>query len=325
MTVSIARFLILSIVLTACNLSATPATESLQVIISATPAAESTDDNIALAESVIVDITAVPIANSTQTTTQFVSEQSQSNEDYVYVGNPMPAPSNSCYVYTTGDFNVNIRVAQSETSAILGQLRANQWIPIRSSVNGWFGIDMPNTPVNGAYIANGATTLSSTCSCGVASCSTIANTGTCDVTSSATEVTSIYAEPANWSSIVGQLEPSTAYTAIAQSTSGWYELIDGGWVPPSFLRTPDTGCRHLPTITYDAPLFKCELVNTTDEIATILRAPDGEYFGRFAPNLRLGVIKHDGDWYQVYVAAFENAGWVDGSAMSLAGDCGDFE
>ena len=123
---------------------------------------------------------------------------------------------------------------------------------------------------------------------------------------------------------MGEIIPETNYSVVAQSSSGWYQLETGGWIPPSYVKSPSEGCNNLIMITYDAPLFDCELVNTTSEIAPILKDPDGEYFGRFGVGLSLGIIKKEGDWMQVYVPAFSNAGWVDGSEMSLVGDCENY-
>jgi uncharacterized protein YgiM (DUF1202 family) len=241
-----------------------------------------------------------------------------------YTGSPHPAPAGICYVYTAGDFNVNIRDGQSETAPILGQLLANQWVPVRHIVNGWFGVDLPNTPVDGAYVASGPTQLVSTCQCDDISCQSGFTPASCDLSTHANTTTQIHSEPSNWSSIVGNVIPETTYRAIARSSNGWYQLETGGWIPPNFVTsTNNDSCRNLLTITYDAPTFKCSLVNTTSEIIAILKDPDGEYFGRFGVGLDLGVIKKQENWYQVYVAAYSNAGWVDGSNMSLVGECDD--
>lgn len=248
------------------------------------------------------------------------------NNNWYYAGNPLPAPTGGCYVSTAGDFNVNIRAGQSETATILGQLLANHWLPVHHFTNGWFGVDLPNTSVDGAYISSGPAQLSPTCTCTNLSCTIRTNPFTCEFSSHPNTVTKIYTEPANWSKVVGQLTTTETYTAVAQSSSGWYQLEIGGWVAPSYLKLPDDGsCRNLPTITYDAPIFECELVNTTNEIVAILNAPDGDYFGRFWQNNRMGVISREGKWVQVYVAAFENAGWVDATDMSLSGACDDFQ
>lgn len=248
------------------------------------------------------------------------------NNDRFYAGNPMPAPASGCYVYTAGDFNVNIRAAQSETSTILGQLLANHWISVRHFTNGWFGVDLPNTPVDGAYISSGPAQLSPTCTCTDLSCTIRTGPIVCDLSTHPNTVTQVYTEPSNWSKVVGQLTTGETYTAIARSSSGWYQLEIGGWVPSNYLKlSADGSCHNLPVISYDAPIFDCELVNTTDDIVTIVNAPDGDYFGRFWPNNQLGVISRQGKWVQVYVAAFENAGWVDATGMAFAGDCDNFQ
>jgi len=119
------------------------------------------------------------------------------NDNWYYAGNPMPAPPSGCFVFTAGDFNVNIRVAQSETSTILGQLRANHWIPVRHLINGWFGITAPNTPIDGAYIASGPLQLSSTCLCTDVSCTVRTDAISCELTTHANTVTKVRTEPAN--------------------------------------------------------------------------------------------------------------------------------
>ncbi len=243
-----------------------------------------------------------------------------------YAGNPQPYPSDGCYVYTAGNFNVNIRSAQSETSERLGQLYANSWLPVDFFINGWFGVDLPNTPIDGAYISNGPVRLSATCICDEFSCQKSQLISTCEITTHSNNTkTLIYTEPANWSTVVGELTHGTVYTATGTSTSGWYQLYNGGWVPANYLKilSPDA-CRNAPKIPYSGPLLDCDLVNTTDEIATIRVEPDGEYYGRFRNGLSLGIIKREGDWYQLYVPAFESAGWVDGSAMTLSGNCDSF-
>lgn len=247
-----------------------------------------------------------------------------------YAGNPQPypsAPSRGCYVYTAGDFPVNIRVAQSETASRIGQLRANQWIMVKNFINGWFGVDLPGTPIDGAYIANGPVRLTSYCTCNEVGCSTHSDpVPICTFTTHSGETTYIYSEPANWTRIRGSLVTGENYQAIAQSSSGWYQLEVGGWVPANYLQMRDgNACRLLPTIPYDPPIFDCELVNTTGEIQTIYTGLNGDYYGRFGSGLRLGIIQNDGNWYQVYVPAFSSAGWVDGTNMGLSGDCSEFE
>jgi len=248
--------------------------------------------------------------------------------DLYYVGNPQPYPPLGCFVYTVGDFPVNIRLAQSETASRIGQLRANQWIPVDSVVNGWFGVHLPGTPIDEAYISNGPVYLSSNCQCDEFSCQqTTPPTTTCDITTHAdSPITNVHVEPANWSRVVGQLVAGDAYRGVAESTSGWYQLENGGWVAPNYIRRLVSGaCQNLPRIEFGHPGFDCELVNTKGEIQTIYTEPNGDYYGRFPIDMELGLIKREGDWYQVYVPAFNSAGWVNGGAMALAGTCGDFD
>jgi len=245
-----------------------------------------------------------------------------------YAGNPQPYPPVGCFVYTVGDFPVNIRTGRSETASRIGQLRANQWLPVDSVVNGWFGVHLPGTPIDGAYISNGPVYLSSNCQCDEFSCQqTAPSTATCDITTYVdSPVTNVHVEPANWSRTVGQLVAGEVYRAIAESTSGWYQLEIGGWVAPNYIRRLVSGaCQNLPKIEFGHPRFDCELVNTIGEIQTIYTEPNGEYYGRFPIDMQLGLIKRDGDWYQVYVPAFNSAGWVNGSAMRLADNCAEFE
>gem|GEM_PF-2552114 len=244
--------------------------------------------------------------------------------DLYYTGNPQPYPPEGCFVYTAGDFPVNIRVAQSETATRIGQLRANQWIPVDSFVNGWFGINLPNTPIDGAYIASGPAQLTSTCRCDEFSCTPItpSSNTTCYIsTLSADKITKVHTDPGNWTTVVGQLVHGEQYKATTQSTSGWYQLEIGGWVPSNYLGLASESCRNLPTIDYGHPDFKCELVNTTGEIQTIYTEPNGDYYGRFGSGLRLGLIKQEGDWNQVYVPAFNSAGWVKHNNMTISGPC----
>ena len=314
--------MLLLITLMACNLSSTAGTELqlTEVIITATSKPSQASEFIAPGVTDDNSVTNLPPNQL------IVSDNDTQLDDLYYTGNPLPAPSDICYVFTAGDFNVNIRAAQSVTATILGQLRANHYIRVRNIVNDWFSIDAPNTPVDGAYISSGPVQLVSTCRCTNISCCIYAGPLVCELTGHANTITKIYTEPANWSQVVGELTAGQPYRTVAQSTSGWYQLEIGGWVPSNYLQVSSgENCRHLPTIAYDGPILGCELVNTTSEIVVITNAPDGDYFGRFGVNLQLGIIKREGNWYQVYVPAFSNAGWVNGSNMTLAGDCGDFE
>ncbi len=252
----------------------------------------------------------------------------EANINLYYAGYPQPYPPEGCFVHTAGDFPVNIRTGQSEDASRIGQLRANQWLPVDYIVNGWFGVNLPNTPIDNAYIASGPAILTRTCSCTEFTCKPVTAPGqTCWIeTHSANIVTRIHVEPANWSDTYGGLLFGETYEVTTQSDGGWYQLAIGGWIPPNDIKLlDDEACRNVPTIPYAPPLFDCELVNTTGEIQTIYTEPNGDYYGRFGSGLRLGIIRLDQNWYQVYVPAFNSAGWVDGTEMGLSGDCSAFE
>lgn len=233
---------------------------------------------------------------------------------------PFPVPQSVCAIYPAGDFSVNIRDGQSESSKILGRLAQGSWVQVRHLVNGWFGIVRPGTAVDGAYIAAGPAQLISHCSCTDTSCNLTQAIQDCILYGD--ERVKVFTEPGNWSPIVGQLVAGTPYRATVQSTNGWYNLEIGGWVMQSFMQFPvGSSCQQLPVITYNPPVLTCKLKNTSGEIQPILREPDGEYFGRFGINLELGIISRDENWFHVYVDAFSNAGWVDGTNMEVTGDC----
>ena len=308
---------ILSLTLQACNLSAGTAIEIIETpetILTATPLPQATLEVTSLPTKTAIPSTAtptrIPVSNNTTTTTG----------DLYYVYGKRP--QNICAVKAT--ITTNIRTTPDLSASIKGQLVGDEWIPVFNQVNDWYQINLPNTPVHQLWISTAPTTLDSTCLCDEGSCQHGVTKGPCDLTTHPDTTTEIRTEPSNWSEIVGELLPETRYSVIAQSSSGWYQLETGGWIPPSYVKSPSEGCANLITITYDAPLLECDLVNTTNEIAVILRDPDGEYFGRFGVGLKLGIIKKEGDWYQVYVPAFENAGWVNGSKMSLEGTCDKF-
>jgi len=306
---------VLLLTLLACNLSANTAIETVETLITPTSVEQASPQSTITPEATAIKPTAtqqvISVSNNNSTTTV--------GDLYYVYGN---RPQNECAIKAT--ITTNIRTQPNLSATIKGQLVGDEWVKVFNQSNGWFQINLPNSPVHQLWISNAPTELDPNCQCDETSCTFSIVETNCHIATHPDTTTKIYTEPSNWSTTVGEVIPETLYRITTQSSSGWYQLESGGWIPPSYVISPESSCRNLPTITYDAPLLDCELVNTTSEIVAILRDPDGEYFGRFGVGLQLGVIKKEGDWYQVYVPAFSNAGWVDGSQMSLVGNCDEF-
>lgn len=236
------------------------------------------------------------------------------------VAKPFPIPSNICAVYPVGNFNVNIRATRSESSEILGRLLQGSYVEVDNIVSGWFSVDLPGTPVDGGYISAGPAQLTSNCSCTDISCTPNTTSQTCNLVGNSN--VTIHTEPGNWSPVLGQMKDGNAYIAIAQSNTGWLQLQSGGWIIANYHT-----CNSAPTIYFDPPVLNCKLVNITGEIKPIQKQPEtsSDMIARFGMNLEMGVIKRQGNWYQVFIEAYSNGGWVDGSNMTLSGACSAFQ
>lgn len=127
-----------------------------------------------------------------------------------------------------------------------------------------------------------------------------------------TEDLNIYDLPGNWGTVIGSVSAGAQVIPLMRSDNEYYNISDVQ-AAPQWVRLNNArrsgDCQRLPYVDAAPPLTACSLVNDGDW-KTIFNAPDGDYAARFPPAEAMPIIRREGDWYLVYVAAFETGGWV---------------
>jgi|GEM_PF-5467356 len=111
---------------------------------------------------------------------------------------------------------------------------------------------------------------------------------------------------------------------VAISETEWLQVeSNDGWIiGDGFELLGD--CTQLPLVIV-SPQSNCQVINTSGSPQGIYTDPNTNeaFFARFPPNETLSVFSQQNGFYQVYVTAYENYGWVQQQFITLGELCGD--
>ncbi len=139
------------------------------------------------------------------------------------------------------------------------------------------------------------------------------------------QMMNVYDTPGNWGIITGRLAEGDTVAVLESSSNGWYRVegVMSGWVGGN-AAFPEGNCGNLPVVQAQPPLTDCQVTNASGAAQILYASPqvnDGNSSGRFPANETMPVIRKEGEWYLVYVAAFSNGMWIQTSLVSASPEC----
>lgn len=245
---------------------------------------------------------------------------------------PVPTnPSgNACWVVPNGNFTVAIRAGASTQYNVVGQIPGGSQANLAGNAgNGWWQVEYNSTIgyVDGQTIR--MVRPNSLCD----NPFPLVNGGVgvdpsgCAVRANGNNAVPIYTGPGSENPVIDYLQPGLDTALISGQYNGWYRIGRNGgtgWIARGQIIT-EGPCGSIPIILDYVPIGACTAVNTTAEVQPIFNTPNpaaGEVFiARFHPGMATSVHARSNGWARVYIAAFNNYGWIAENVVTLAGPC----